>query len=71
MSRNKSEGKYAGKLQSKHYRTRSVNVHVSMLDCILHIEFKKMQQDARMFNECAKMLNWPLRASNNGFGWVL
>lgn len=71
MSRNKLEGRYAGKLQSKHYRTRGVNNTVSTLDCVLEVEFKKIRQGARMFNEVAKMLNWPLRASRDGFAWGL
>lgn len=72
MSRNKLEGKYAGKLQAKHYRTRGVNNRVSTLNCILHVEFKQLRQSAKMFiNEFAKMLNWPIKASDSGFGWAL
>jgi hypothetical protein len=33
MSRNKQQGKYAGKLGRKHYRTRLEDAKVSIVDC--------------------------------------
>lgn len=54
MSRNKQEGRYAGKLGSKHYRTRSASVSVSTLDCVLHTHWKDVQRQRRIAME---MLN--------------
>lgn len=48
MSRNKQEGRYAGKLDSKHYRTRAKSVTVSTLDCVIHTHWKDMQRQKRI-----------------------
>lgn len=50
MSRNQREGRYAGALNGRHYRTRGINNMVSTLDVCIELEMRRFGDASRLFN---------------------
>lgn len=50
MSRNQREGRYAGSLNGRHYRTRGVNCIVSTLDVCIELEVRRLGGASRLFD---------------------
>jgi hypothetical protein len=48
-SRNQREGRYAGALNGRHYRTRGVNNTVSSLDVCIELEMRRKGDAAHLF----------------------
>jgi hypothetical protein len=57
MSRNEQQGKYAGKLNGKHYRTRGVNNIVSTFDCNMEMMWRQSKLNRRCLEVVLPELN--------------
>lgn len=62
MSRSTQQGKYAGKLNSKHYRTHSASVSVSTTDCLVERRMKEYRKDAKAVEEFFKDMGISFKA---------